>query len=106
MACDVKGADDYAVGRLTEFLKNAGITRMVHMSDQETSLGAMIEASIEKLRGVTTWAGSVRETSAVGESQSNGKAEAAVKAVEDQIRVMKGALESRINARIPSNTQL
>ena len=100
--CDVKGPDDYAVNRLTEFLRNAGITRMVHMSDQETALGAMIEASIGQLRGATTWAGSVRETSAVGESQSNGKAEAAVKAVEDQVRVMKGALESRINVRIPS----
>ena len=37
--CDVKGADEYAVGRLTEFLRNGGITRIVHMSDQESSLG-------------------------------------------------------------------
>ena len=51
----------------------------------------MIEASIDKLRGTTTWAGSVRETSAVGESQRNGKARKTVNGVEDQIRVMKGA---------------
>ena len=102
MPCDVKGYDEYAVGRLTEFIRNAGVTRMVHMSDQETSLGSMIQASIEKLGGSSTWAGSVREVSAVGESQSNGKAEASVKAVEDHLRVMKGALESRIGARIPS----
>ena len=75
---------------------------MVHMSDQESALGAVVEAAIKKVSGTTQWAGSVRETSAVGESQSNGKAESAVKAVEDQARVMKGALESRIGARIPS----
>ena len=38
----------------------------------------------------------------MGESQSNGKAEAAVKTFQDHLRVMKGALESRISARIPS----
>ena len=100
--CDVKGFDEYAVGRLTDFIRNAGVTRMVHMTDQETALGSMIQASMEKLGGSSTWAGSVREVSAVGESQSNGKAEASVKAVEDQLRVMKGALESRTGARIPS----
>ena len=100
--CDVKGIDDYAIDRLAEFLKNSGVYRMVHMSDQESALGAVVEAAIKKVSGTTQWAGSVRETSAVGESQSNGKAESAVKAVEDQARVMKGALESRIGARIPS----
>ena len=75
---------------------------MVHMSDQESALGSMIEAAIGKVNGTTQWGGSVREVSAVGESQSNGKAESAVKAVEDQLRVLKGALESRIGARVPS----
>ena len=100
--CDVKGVDEYAVERLTDLLRNSGVTRMVHMSDQEKAIGAMIEASIQKLSGSTEWVGSVKETSAVGESQSNGKAEAAVKVFEDHLRVMKGALESRISARIPS----
>ena len=53
------------------------------MSDQETSLGAMITSAMDVLSGSSTWAGAVRENSAVGESQSNGKAEAAVQAVED-----------------------
>ena len=100
--CDSKGVDDYAVGRLSSFLKDCGINRLVHMCDQERPLGAMIDASLARLSGTATWVGGVRERSAVGESQSNGKAEAAVQAVEDQIRVMKAALESRIGARIPS----
>ena len=100
--CDVRGVDDYAVGRLAQFLRDCGVKRMVHMSDQERSLGAMITSAMDLLSGSTTWAGAVRENSAVGESQSNGKAEAAVQAIEDQIRVMKAALESRLSARIPS----
>ena len=100
--CDAKGVDDYAVGRLARFLKDCGINRLVHMCDQEVSLGAMIQAAMDQLSGSSTWVGGVRERSAVGESQSNGKAEAAVQCVEDQIRVMKAALESRISARIPS----
>ena len=72
------------------------------MCDQEKAIGAMIQASMDQLSGSATWVGAVRENSAVGESQSNGKAEAAVQCVEDQLRVMKAALESRISARIPS----
>ena len=100
--CDVRGVDDYAVGRLAQFLRDCGVKRLVHMSDQERSLGAMITSAMDALSGSSDWAGAVRENSAVGESQSNGKAEAAVQAVEDQIRVMKAALESRLSARIPS----
>ena len=101
--CDVRGVDDYAVGRLAQFLRDCGVKRMVHMADQERSLGAMITSAMDLLSGSSEWAGAVRENSAVGESQSNGKAEAAVQAIEDQIRVMKAALESRLSVRIPSN---
>ena len=45
----------------------------------------------------------VPEHSAVGESQSNGKAERAVQQAEDQVRTAKSALESRIGAKIPSS---
>ena len=100
--CDVKGIDEYAVGRLTGFLQDCGVTRMVYMCDQENAIGAMIRAGMGQQRGNATWAGAVRENSAVGESQSNGKAEAAVQCVQDQIRVMKAALESRILEIIPS----
>ena len=44
----------------------------------------------------------IPESSAVGESQSNGKAESSVLRLEDLIRTYKYALESHIGFRIPS----
>ena len=64
--CDTKGVDEYAVGRLANFLKDCGISRLVHMCDQERSLGAMIKMSMDQLSGSATWVGGVRERSAVG----------------------------------------
>ena len=101
--CDVKGVDDYANSRLTRFLRNCGITRLAYMCDQEKPLNAMIRASMHELGGSADWKGAILENSAVGESQSNGKAESAVKTFEDHLRVMKAALESRLSARLPSN---
>ena len=43
----------------------------------------------------------VPEASAVGESQSNGKAENAVQKFEDLLRTYKSALETHIKSRIP-----
>ena len=57
---------------------------MVYMCDQEPAIGAVIRAAVDQLRIQSTWVGAVKENSAVGESQSNGKAEAAIKCVEDQ----------------------
>ena len=46
---------------------------------------------------------SVPECSAVGASPSNGRAERAVQAIEDQLRTVKSAIGSRIDSRIPSD---
>ena len=43
----------------------------------------------------------VPEESAPGESQSNGAAERAIQSIEDQLRTMKHALETRLGAKIP-----
>ena len=43
----------------------------------------------------------VPELTMPGESQSNGKAERAVRSIEDQVRTLKAALETHISARIP-----
>ena len=59
--CDMKGVDDYAIGRLVEFVKECGINRLVYMCDQEKAIGAMIQASMDALRGGATWVGAVRE---------------------------------------------
>ena len=45
----------------------------------------------------------VPEHSHPGESQSNGLAERAIREVVDHIRVLKLALETHLNVRIPSN---
>ena len=46
--CDVKGRDEYAVGRLANFLRDCGITRLAYMCDQESALGSQITEAMEK----------------------------------------------------------
>ena len=100
--CDVKGEDDYATTRLATFLLHSGVQRCVYMCDQESSIGTMMEAALQICGREGKWAGAVPENSAVGESQSNSRAERSVQSLEDQLRTLKAALESRIQARVPS----
>ena len=119
---DMKGRDPVVVTKLGDFIKANGLTKFVYKCDQERALDALNQAVIqesmlpdiveEAARRVGRNASpvdkedarvAVPENSGVGESQSNGKAERAVQTVEDQVRTMKLALESRIGARIPSN---
>ena len=100
--CDVKGSDEYATHRLANCVRCCGVVRMSYMCDQECSLNTAIVAALRKLKVDGEWAGAVPEHSAVGESQSNGRAEVAVQTVEDQLRTLKHALEHHIGARIPS----
>ena len=46
----------------------------------------------------------VPEASAVGESQSNGRAESSVKRAEGYIRTLKSALETNTGARVPADS--
>ena len=99
--CDVKGPDAYCVDRLATLWRGCGITEMVYMCDQESSINLCIQESLRKMKLSGEFAGGVPENSAVGESQSNGRAEAAVQQVEDYVRTYKAALEARIGAQIP-----
>ena len=45
-ACDVKGQDDSVVGRLAEFFKNSGVTKLVYKSDQEPAIKSVVEAAL------------------------------------------------------------
>ena len=45
----------------------------------------------------------VPEYSAVGASPSNDRAKSAVQTIQDQLRTLKSALESRIDTRVPSD---
>ena len=117
---DMKGRDPVAVSMLSDFIKVNGLTKFVYKCDQERALDALSQTVIEKtvmtqiVEEAAQRSGryaapadesdariAVPENSAVGESQPNGKAEKAVQTMEDQIRTIKLALESRIGARIP-----
>lgn len=101
--CDTKGADDDVVRRLSQFFKESGVAKMVYKSDQESPLKTAIEETLRRTGKSGTFESyeAVPEYSAVGESASNGRAERAVQIVEDLLRTLKSALESRIGARLP-----
>ena len=110
------GTDGYAVDRLAEFIRTSGITRFVYKTDQESSvkhLMAEVLAKDKTIREIVDLAAqkagktathqavvAVPEHSAVGESASNARAERTVQMVEDQLRVCKAALESRLGSRV------
>ena len=114
--CSNKGNDELAIARLTSFIKEAGIPKLVYKSDQEHAITFMIEEALRRSgrSGIpeepdTFNSGlqqAVAEFSAVGESASNGKAERTVQAVEDMVRTLKSALESRIKSRIGTGTAI
>ena len=109
--CDTKGTEDEnATLRLTQFIKESGVPKLVYRSDQERAITKMTEEALRRSgrTGVpedqTTFDSgleqAVVEMSAIGESASNGRAERAVQTVEDMLRTLKSALEARIKVRI------
>ena len=95
-----KGEHDPVVQRLTRFIKDTGYSHIAYRSDQEPALRALFEAAFTAANRHGQEIQMVPEASSVGESQSNGKAEAAVKMVEDMLRTYKAALETRIQAKV------
>ena len=92
-----KGASDaYAVDRLAAFVKGIGVSELVCMSDQEGSLKNFFEAAMNKRTIDGLLVRAVPESSAVGESQSNGLAERSVQLIEVLIRTYKLELEDRM----------
>ena len=111
VVCDQKGADDYVITRLAQFIRNSGYSHIVYKSDQEPSIRTMFEEAFRRShRQGSCYNPKLRqfvpESSAVGESQSNGKAENSVQRLEDMIRTYKSALETHISFRIPSKHPL
>ena len=102
---DEKGVNEAAVARLSQFIKESGYSHIAYRSDQELPLRALFEAAFIH----ATRQGELQlvpEASSVGESQSNGKAESAVKHFEDKLRTYKSALETRLSHRIPSDSAM
>ena len=100
--CSAKGADPYATRRLAAFFRSCGMSNFTFMSDQEGAIRVMIDEAIHVTRGRGEWVGGVPENSPVGESQSNGRAERAVQALEDQVRTLLGELEDRLSVQFKS----
>ena len=105
--CDKKGPEDeYAVARLASFIKESDYKKIIYRSDQEASIRSIFEAAFQKANREGECFNPeldqmVPEASAVGESQSNGRAENAVQRLEDLLRTYKCALETNIGFRIP-----
>ena len=77
-------------------LLKSGHKKVILKSDQEPAIMDLINGVIEA-RAEST----IPENSPVGESQSNGLVERAVRSSKDQIRTLKLALQKRISCRIP-----
>ena len=106
--CDSKGIDPYAVQRLKDFIKSSGVSHLVCKSDQETSIKACVDETLVQLHKTASHEGLVitPESSAIGESQSNGMAERTIQLIEDDVRTLKSAFEERIEARLTSTHPL
>ena len=105
--CEKKGPEDeHSVARLALFIKESGYKKIVYRSDQEPSIRAIFEAAFKKAcREGELYNPAldqmVPESSAVGESASNDRAENAVQRLEDLLRTYKCALETNVGFRIP-----
>jgi len=93
-----KGHDAQAIKQLAREIKLSGYSRLVLKSDQEPSIKALIEAvKNERAEDIETL---MQEESPVGEHQSNGEVENAIKSVQAQMRTMRLALQSRYGCKI------
>ena len=93
-----KGDDPYVTGRVAQDIRNLGYWRLIVKSDQEPAILALKMEVRKNLKEEVMF-----EESPVGESQSNGEVERAVRTVKGQVRTMKEALDSRYGSRIPSD---
>ena len=83
------------IQRIADNISRLGYKKVILKSDQEPALIDLINGIIEYRDDPT-----IPEHSPVGESQSNGLVERAVRSCKDQIRTSKLALEKRINSRV------
>ena len=98
--CPSKGVDDHVNSRVSKFIEDSGYLKLIYRSDQEPSLRAMLEEAFRKSSEAHLQQ-AVPEASAVGESQSNGRAESSVLRIQDLVRTYKCAIESRMETRLP-----
>ena len=100
-----KGGDDYAIERAAKEIFSLGYSKVVIKSDQEPAIKTLIDSV---MRRITALRGKVDmqiipEESPVGESQSNGEVESAIKQVQGQYRTMRLSMQSNNRQVIPDN---
>ena len=70
---------------MASFFRTCGLMHFTYMSDQEGACRTMIDEAVQQAKARGEWISPIPETSAVGESQSNGRAERSVQRLEDHV---------------------
>ena len=95
-----KSTGKFVVERVWAFMRELGVESedVIVKSDQEPSIKHLVdEIGKRKAEAGGRW---IRENSPVDSHASNGVVERGIQSVEGQVRVLKGALESRWNVKI------
>lgn len=98
---EAKGCNSYAVDRLDKTLEGLGHNRIILKSDQEPAIIAL-KTAVKGRKTVEI----VPEESPAYASSSNGAIESTNKHIQDQIRALKDALESRIGVRLEKDKNI
>ena len=97
-AIDKKGiTDEYATKCIIEDLSTLGRKKVILKCDGEPAIKAL-QQEVKRRREEET----LEENSTKTSSQSNGIAERAVQAFEEQFRTMRAAMEEKLSATIPN----
>ena len=91
-----KSTGTFAARRVVAFLKEIGLVQcdLIVKSDQEPAIVAVVN-EVGRVRAAAGGGKYIVEASPVGSSGSNGVVERAIRSVEQQVRVMRDALEHR-----------
>ena len=89
-------------------MQSSGASHLVCKSGQETSIKACVYEALVQLHKTADHENWIvaSESSAVGESQSNGEAERTIRLVEDDVQTLTSAFEERTEARLTSTHPL
>ena len=98
-----KSTGTYIARRVVAFFKEVGCESgdMIVKSDQEAAIVSIVRAA-GRVRAATGTGKYITENSPVHSSGSNGIVERAILSVEQQVRVLKNALESRWKVKLPA----
>ena len=96
------GSDPWIAEQLVDDMNTIGMARerVVIKSDQEAAI-VELQSEVARKRGFADYGvGTGIENSKVGDSDSNGKIERAIRDVKNMVRTMRSALESKIDQKI------